>query len=116
MLDATEMGCTHTWNKRKAQERLQIAVCGGVSINDHTTENQRGGCFYVAHIIRAVRLWPCFLLGLSSVSAKGAGSPSLTNTSAGIPMDTDPLQQVKHFAGLSPCLRILQFVCTDNLQ
>ena len=100
------MGRTRIWNKRKAQERLQIVV-GGVASSDHTSEIQRGGYFYVAHTIHVVHLWACFLPRLSSVSVKEAGSPPLTNTSAGTPVDTDPLQQVKLFVGLSSCLAIL---------
>lgn len=108
------MGHTCTWNKRKAQERLQIAV-GGVAISDHTSEIQRHGYFYVAHMICVVHLWACFLPCQSSVSVKEAGNPPLTNTSAGTPVHTDTLQQVRHFAGLTSCLAVLQFVCTDNL-
>lgn len=80
------------------------------------SEIQRGGYSYVGHIICAVHLWACFLPGLGPVSVKEAGSPPLTNMSAGTSVDADPSQQVKHFAGLSPCPVILQFVCTDNLQ
>lgn len=68
----------------------------------------------MAHIICIVHLLAHFLPCLRSVCVQEAGSPPLTNTAAA---DTDPLQQVKRFAGLGFCLAILQSGCTDdNLQ
>jgi len=55
-LHATGMRRTRTWNKRKAQTAV-----AGVATNDHTSEIQRGSCFYVAHIICSVYLWACAL-------------------------------------------------------
>lgn len=107
-LGCTDMGRTRSWNKG----RLEIAV-GRVAISDHTAEIQRGGYFSAAHIILVVHLWARFLPCLRSLCVEEPGSPLLTNTAGA---DTDLLQQVKHVAGLSFCLAILQSVYTDNLQ
>lgn len=74
-----------------------------MAINDHTSEIQRSGYFYAGHVIYAVHLWVCFLPGVIPVSVKEAGSPPLTNTSAGTPMDplaaSEALRRIKSLFG-----------------